>query len=50
MFKTVTHSTMDSMIPPDDMDTILQPHCGRSISHEGLHQVQLIHRPRLESP
>ena len=46
----VTHSTMDSTIPPDGMDTILQLHCGCSISHKGLHQVQFIHRTSLKSP
>ena len=31
------------------MDTILQLHSSCSISHKGLHQVQLFHRARLES-
>ena len=37
------------MIPPDGMNTILQPHCSCSIIHKGLHQVQLIHRASLKS-
>ena len=45
-----THSPMDSMIPPDGMDTILQLHRSCSISHKGLHQVQLLHRASFESP
>ena len=45
----VTHSRMDSMTPPDGMDTILQPHCGCSTSHKSLHQIQLVHRASLKS-
>ena len=40
---------MDSMIPPDSMDTILQLHGSCSISHKHLHQIKLIRRASLES-
>ena len=49
LWLNVIYSMMDGIIPPDGMDAIFQLHCHCSISHKGLHQVQLVHRASLES-